>query len=82
MRDCQILCGKMKDIQFMLNFSRKLRQARAEAGFSQKEIGEAIGLSDKAVSTYETGSVEPSLENLNIIAKLTNKPISYFFEED
>jgi transcriptional regulator with XRE-family HTH domain len=72
----------MSNIRKMLNISRKLKMARREAGYSQKELGQILKLSDKAISSYEVGRSMPSLDILDEIAKLTNKPINYFLDEE
>jgi transcriptional regulator with XRE-family HTH domain len=45
---------------------------------SQKELGDSLGISDKAVSSYEQSRATPPLGTLQKIAKITHKPISYF----
>lgn len=59
----------------------RLRQARKEAGLSQRDLGNAIRLSDKAVSTYEVDRATPSLETLKDISRVTRKPLLYFLDE-
>lgn len=36
-------------------FGDKLRRARKVAGYTQRQLGDAIGVSEKAVRTWETG---------------------------
>jgi transcriptional regulator with XRE-family HTH domain len=59
----------------------RIRRARKEAGFSQDELGEILGVSDKTISAYEVGRAVPPFFNLMKLAKLTQKPISYFSDE-
>lgn len=61
-------------------FAQKLRKAREEKGFSQKDLAIRVGLSDKSISIYEKGSVYPPVTNLLKIAEELNKPIGYFLE--
>jgi transcriptional regulator with XRE-family HTH domain len=61
-------------------FATKLKKAREEKGYSQKELGLRVGLSDKSISIYEKGSVYPPISNLLRIAKELDKPVGYFFE--
>lgn len=64
-----------------LTLANKLRISRRQLGLSQREFGEKIGLTDKAVSAYEVGRSGPNLDILRLISKMTNKPITYFIDE-
>jgi transcriptional regulator with XRE-family HTH domain len=65
-----------------LSLADKIRYARTEAGLSQKELGTKIRLSDKAVSSYEVGRAQPSVEILRDISAATRRPITYFIDEE
>jgi len=56
-------------------------KARKEAGLSQRELGEKIGLTDKAISAYEKKRATPTVQTLRDIGKVTYKPISYFIND-
>jgi transcriptional regulator with XRE-family HTH domain len=71
----------MSNAKKQLTIAQKIKLARKSVGLSQKELGEKLDLSDKAVSTYEVGRAVPSLETLREISKLTYKPLAYFMEE-
>ncbi len=58
-----------------------VRKARQERGLSQKELGERVKLSDKAISSYEVERAVPSLSILRKISVVTRKPISYFLDD-
>ncbi len=60
----------------------KVKKARQERGLSQKELGERIKLSDKAISSYEVERAVPSLGILKKISVVTRKPVSYFLDEN
>ena len=62
-------------------FSKRLREARESAGYSQKQLGMLVGLSDKSISMYEKGTVYPPVSNLLKIAKELKKDISYFLKD-
>lgn len=59
----------------------KLKNARLESGYSQRELALRVGLSDKSISAYEKGDVYPPVANLLIISKVLKKPISYFIQD-
>lgn len=53
-------------------FNDVLRQLRNKAGMSQEELAKRLGMSKSAISMYESGSREPSLEILEAIADIFN----------
>lgn len=59
----------------------RIRRARETQGVSQKALGLSLGLSDKAISAYESGRILPPIETLSKIAKELDKPFSYFVAE-
>jgi transcriptional regulator with XRE-family HTH domain len=48
----------------------KIRQARENAGLTQKQLAEALGLDQSAVSNWETGKSEPVINNLRRLADI------------
>lgn len=46
----------------MINFEEKLRKLRESKELSQKQLAAKFGLSNKSVSKYEIGSVEPKID--------------------
>ena len=60
----------------------RIRKAREENGISQKKLGLMLGLSDKAISAYESGRTFPPLDTLFRIAKELDRDISYFVTSD
>jgi transcriptional regulator with XRE-family HTH domain len=61
--------------------AKKLKEAREEMGYSQKQLGLRVGLSDKSISMYEKGTVYPPVSNLLKIAKELRKDASYFLQD-
>lgn len=58
----------------------KIRQARLEAGLSQKALcGDTI--TRNMLSLIENGNAKPSMATLSYIAQRLGKPVSYFLEE-
>jgi transcriptional regulator with XRE-family HTH domain len=58
---------------------RRIAQARKEAGLSQRELAEKIGVADaQSVSRYERGITEVKTRRLEKIAEVTGKPLGYF----
>lgn len=64
-----------------MELGEKLRQARLEAGLSQRQLcGDAI--TRNMLSLIEHGSARPSMDTLKLLAARLGKPVSYFLEED
>jgi len=58
-----------------------LRQARLEAGMSQKELAQLLGCSSSRISTYEYGERPIPLAELELLATILEKPLAYFFDQ-
>lgn len=64
-----------------MELSQKLKQARLDAGLSQKALcGDRI--TRNMLSQIENGSARPSMDTLRYLAGQLGKPVSYFLEED
>jgi len=59
--------------------SERITTLRKKAGITQKELGEYLGISDRAVSKWENGISSPSTENLVRLAALFRVPVERFF---
>jgi len=57
---------------------KRILQVRESMNISQKAFGALIGTSDKTVCAYEKGRCTPPLETLQIIAEITQQPLTYF----
>jgi len=65
----------------MDQIGKRIRKYREEAEISQKKLGLVLGLSDKAISSYESGRTLPPIETLYRIAKQLKRPIHLFINE-
>lgn len=64
-----------------MDLSQKLKQARLDAGLSQKALcGDRI--TRNMLSQIENGSARPSMDTLRFLARQLGKPLSYFLEDD
>lgn len=52
----------------------RLRKAREEAGYTQRELAAAIGISRNSVVNYEVGATEPKRLAIQAWARLTGVP--------
>ena len=64
--------GKIMD-----HFAQRLKQLRQEKGLSQDALGEIIGVSNHAVSTYETGKNYPEVKKFFVLAKYFEVSLDY-----
>lgn len=65
--------------------SLKIIELRRQKGLSQRDLGDALGVSNRAVSKWENGLSKPTIENLMKIAQIYKIPIEYLLyteEED
>lgn len=51
-------------------FGNRLYEYRTQKGLTQKELGKLLGVTDKAVSKWETGESKPRLDKMNQITEL------------
>lgn len=61
--------------------SEKIRSIRIDNGISQRELARKMGISNRAVSKWESGLSYPSTENLIRISEIFSIPLEYFFEK-
>lgn len=50
-------------------FAERLKLAREQSGFTQREVAKETGISQPIIAYLETGKREPSIENLGILAE-------------
>ena len=53
-----------------MELSERIALARKQAGLTQEQLGEALGVSRQAVSKWESGASDPSTSNLLALAWL------------
>lgn len=65
-----------------MTVGEKIRDIRVEKGMTQKELGEALGVSVQTISAYESGRRRPKVETLSRFADALDVPYSDFFGLD
>jgi transcriptional regulator with XRE-family HTH domain len=63
-----------------LSLGARIQQAREELGITQQELAAKLGCTQAALSNYELGKRRLYLANLEKIASVLRKPLSYFTE--
>ena len=59
----------------------KIRKAREEMGFSQHDLGAALGLTATAINYYEKGKRKVSIEEIYRLSGVLKKPVQYFLPD-
>ena len=60
-------------------FDRKWRlcACRVNAGYTQKEVAEILGMSEKAIIDWEAGRTSPKMEKVQKLSELYLMPLAY-----
>ena len=66
----------------MGNFATTLKQLRQQAGLTQAELAEKLGVGQSAVSMYENGAREPDFDALKHIANFFSVDMNYLHGEE
>jgi transcriptional regulator with XRE-family HTH domain len=66
--------------------AKRLREARLQAGLSQRQLGIQAGIDEFSASArvnqYERGKHMPDLQTLTRLADVLKKPVPYFYCDD
>jgi transcriptional regulator with XRE-family HTH domain len=62
----------MRKVGMMIKIARKTRR------ITQSDLAKAIGVSNKSVSAYESGRIQPPLKMLEKIADSTEHDVEFF----
>lgn len=65
-----------------MNFAQRLKEIREGKKMTQKEIAKLLNLKPTAISNYEAGKNEPSIEKLQILAKSFGVSLDYLLGTD
>ena len=60
-----------------MEFSERLKDLRKQAGLTQVDVAERLGVSQPAYASWERGIKKPTQENLVKIAQVLNVPVDY-----
>lgn len=61
----------------MISVGRRIRQAREHAGLTQEKLAETIGVSRTAISRWESGEIDPTIDHLIHLAQQLNVSADY-----
>lgn len=60
-----------------MEFKQRLKELRLEKGVTQIQIAKIVNMSKMAISHWEKGNSEPSIEQLKILATYFDVSIDY-----
>ncbi|MDR1245012.1 MAG: helix-turn-helix domain-containing protein [Endomicrobium sp.] len=63
-------------------FGKRIKKAALDADLSLKDLGAKLNVSRQMISQWTSGNRNPKTDSLRKIAKATNKPLSYFFDDN
>ncbi|WP_051293097.1 helix-turn-helix domain-containing protein [Citrifermentans bremense] len=64
-----------------IEIGQKLREFRLQAGLTQEQLAERLGITFQQVQKYERGATKLNLVKLQQAAEALKIPVSAFFEE-
>lgn len=66
----------------MILFAKRLKEKRKEMGFTQKQLGEMIGVTKVSICCYENGTRTPTLYTLIDLANALQVELTYLLGVD
>lgn len=60
----------------LMTIGENIRSLRESRGLTQAQVGDAVGVSDKAVSAWETGKREPRIGTVEKLAEFLGVAVS------
>lgn len=64
-----------------MGIGARIRELRLSQGLSQTELGKKVGLSQKAITTYERETREPGIETIKALAAVFQVSVESLFKE-
>lgn len=68
-------------MEVIMPFSTNLRELRIKQEFTQTELAEKLHLSRTAISNYEKGKMQPSIETIIQISEIFNISIDKLLKQ-
>lgn len=60
-------------------FAQKLKKAREDTGFTQREVAKQLNLKQATLASYEIGRTQPDVETLGKLADFYGVSIDWLF---
>ncbi len=72
----------MRNEELKVNFAQNIKTLREKMGFTQVQLGEKLGFSDKTISKWENGDVMPDVFTLDHVASYFNVTVNDLIERE
>lgn len=72
----------MDEQNVRIQLSERVKQALSEIGGTQEQLADVLGVSKRIVSYWLSGERTPGLDKLELLAELSRRPLSWFFENE
>lgn len=63
-------------------FSERLKELRKSKGITQKQLSNAIGVTERAIVGYESGKMKPAFDAINSLADFFGTSTDYLIGRD
>lgn len=60
-------------------FAQKLKKAREDTGFTQREVARELNLKQPTLASYETGRTQPDIERIGLLADFYGIDLNWLF---
>ena len=72
----------MDELSVRSQLSERVKQALSELGGTQEQLADTLGVSKRIISYWVNGQRTPGLDKLELLSELTERPLSWFFENE
>jgi transcriptional regulator with XRE-family HTH domain len=76
------MSGQFKVQSSKTLFGSRLGEAQREAGISNRELAQAMDISESLLGKWKRGDSHPGFENAARLARALDKPLDFFTETD
>lgn len=64
---------------FKENFTSNIRKARESSKMTQQQVADTLNISRSNITKYETGTLEPNIETIGLLAELYKVSTDWLF---
>lgn len=64
---------------YVEGFASKLKKAREDTGFTQREVSEEVKIPQSTLANYERGRTEPDIETIGKLADFYQVSVDWLF---
>lgn len=66
-------------VMFKENFMNNIKRARESSKMTQQQVADILNTSRTNITKYETGTLEPNIETIGLLAELYNVSTDWLF---